>query len=144
LQPTCSPKPAAEAPPPDFEVWLTLDKTVVAVGEPVVFTVHGRHNGSEPFEYVDPHGGPTQDVFVAAEDGTVVWQSFYGAVVPTAMSPKRFEPGQEQVWQETWRGEVCTSNLSFSPPGTAGPGRYTAHALWRNGWWAEPVAFEVR
>lgn len=146
VQPTCSPKPAAEAPPPDFEVWLTLDKTVVAVGEPLVFTVHGRHNGSEPFEYVDGHGGPTQDVFVVAEDGTVVWHAWYQRTVPGVTSPKRFAPGEEQVRQETWQGEVCTGGGSpgFSPPGTAGPGRYTAHALWRKGWWGEPVAFEVR
>ena len=137
--------------PSGISVTLTLSTTVLHPAEPLRLELRVRNHGPRPVAYW--RTGQEFDLWVDGPPGRVwLWSHSLAQRDPPEafqayLAPSRLLPGQQHTRRQVWDQAPCTSAAAPLPPG-----RYVARGVWlaldeggrSQGWWSDPVQFEIQ
>lgn len=147
----CQPTPRTDAPS-GIEVVIEANAGWVArSGGEISFEIRMRNRGRQPVS--NTRSGQEYDILVRNGDGEV-WLWSHDRAFGFPYVSETYAPGEERAFIEDWD---LRANCGGAPAGFPPPGRYEAFGIWitqtergssatasREGWWSEPVAFEIR
>jgi hypothetical protein len=141
----CQPARPAEAPD-EIEVGIQATQDRVARIDSLTFSVRMRNGGRQPV--TNRRGGQEYDILVRDADGADVWLWSHDVTFGYPHITETYAPGEEHEASGRWN---VRANCSGAPAGLLQSGTYHAFGIWitqtergTQGWWSEPISFEIR